>query len=77
MNHAEDKVDIKEQFSPEAITPAAQEERADDGEDMINDALVHSELRHRVLNIGIVEVMVDQIITQLLSKIIIIQTCFI
>ena len=50
LHHAEEEVDVEEVFSAEVVTPAAQEEGADDWEQVIHDALPHRKLYNWSVN---------------------------
>ena len=44
LDHAEEKVDVEEVFSAKVVTPAAEEQGANDGEQVVHNALPHREL---------------------------------
>ena len=53
MEHAEEEISVQQPFPTKGVAPAAQEEGADDGKDVVDNALVHLELSNFVLNIGV------------------------
>ena len=70
MEHAEEEVGVEQPFPTEGVAPAPQEEGADDGKDVVDNALVHLELSYFVLNISVgrrVGVL-QQVIADLLSE---------
>ena len=70
MDHAEEEVGVQQPFPTEGVTPAPQEEGADDGKDVVDNALVHLELSNFVLNIsvgGSVRIL-QQVVADLVSE---------
>ena len=45
----DDEVKVKKPFPPKRVAPRSKEERGDDREEMVDDALVHTKLSNSVL----------------------------
>ena len=53
VDHAEEEVGVEKPLATKGVAPAAQEEGADDREDVINNTLIHLELSYFVLDVSV------------------------